>query len=85
MLSAIREKIEKIINEEIRPAVQMDGGDIALLEVEKISQNADDLRVKISFHGACVGCALSAITLHMGIEARLKEAIPEIKEVVAIE
>jgi len=72
----MRERIEKLI-EEIREGLRMDGGDIELVEVE-------DGVVKVKLLGACGGCPMSQITLKMGVEKRLKEAIPEIKRVETV-
>lgn len=72
----MREKVEEALNK-IRPALQRDGGDVELIEVE------GDV-VKIRLTGACGGCPMSQMTLKMGIERILKKEIPEIKEVVAV-
>ncbi|UCE75431.1 MAG: NifU family protein [Methanomassiliicoccales archaeon] len=74
----MREKIEKIIDESIRPGLQMDGGDIELVDVD-----ADGV-VKVRLTGACGGCPMSQMTLTMGVERILKEEIPEVKAVVAV-
>jgi Fe-S cluster biogenesis protein NfuA len=74
----MREKIEKIIDEQIRPGLQMDGGDIELVDVDPNGV------VKVRLKGACSGCPMSQLTLTMGVEKRLKEAIPEIKGVIAV-
>jgi Fe-S cluster biogenesis protein NfuA len=74
--SPVVRRIKEIIDNEIRPAVAMDGGDI-------VFQKYQDNRVHLLMRGACSGCPSSAMTLKMGIETRLKEAIPEIIEVVA--
>lgn len=63
----------------IRPAVQADGGDLELLEV------TDSGVARIKMHGACVGCPSSDMTLRIGIERNLKDRIPEITAVEAIE
>lgn len=63
----------------IRPAVQADGGDIELVGV------TDDHTVQIRLHGACVGCPSSSVTLQMGIERNLRQHIPEIKGVEAVD
>ncbi|MCA9303509.1 MAG: NifU family protein [Phycisphaerales bacterium] len=63
----------------IRPAVQADGGDLELLEVTK------DGVARIKMHGACVGCPSSDMTLRIGIERNLKDRIPEITAVEAVE
>ena len=74
----MRDKIEKIIDEQIRPGLQMDGGDIELVDID------EDGVVKVRLKGACGGCPMSQLTLTMGVERRLKEAIPEVKGVVAV-
>jgi len=74
----MREKIEKIIDEQIRPGLQMDGGDIELVDVDPNGV------VKVRLKGACSGCPMSQLTLTMGVEKRLKEAIPEVKGVIAV-
>lgn len=73
----IEGKIRKVLDEEIRPAVAMDGGDITF------DKYVDGV-VYLFLQGSCSGCPSSALTLKMGIEGRLKELVPEIKEVVAI-
>ncbi|MEQ1878770.1 MAG: NifU family protein [Bdellovibrionia bacterium] len=75
--SPIVQKIKEVIENEVRPAVAMDGGDI---EFERY----EDGKVYLQMKGACSGCPSSAMTLKMGIETRLKEAVPEITEVVSV-
>jgi len=58
--------------------LQADGGDVALVDV------ADDGIVKVRLTGACHGCPMGQITLQMGINKTLKNAIPEIKEVIDV-
>lgn len=70
-------RVEQII-ELIRPAVQSDGGDLELVDV------TDEGVVKVRFHGACVGCPSSDITLQVGIERQLKERVPEVRSVEAV-
>jgi Fe-S cluster biogenesis protein NfuA len=72
----VREEVEKIIDE-IRPALQADGGNIELIDVE-------DGVVKVKLVGACGSCPMSQLTLKRGVEARLKAKIPAVKEVVAV-
>lgn len=72
------DRVARIINL-IRPAIQADGGD-----VELVSMTPDGL-VQIRLHGACVGCPSSAITLQMGIERNLREHVPEVKGVQAVD
>lgn len=73
----IEKKIVEILDNDIRPAVAMDGGDITF-------ERFEDGIVFLQLKGACAGCPSSTATLKMGIENRLKEAIPEVTEVVSI-
>jgi Fe-S cluster biogenesis protein NfuA len=68
-------KLEEAI-EYIRPAVQMDGGDLILLGVEGGTVN-------LQMVGACGGCPMSMMTLKAGIERLLKERVPGVTEVNA--
>lgn len=70
-------QIKEILNREIRPVVALDGGDITFAKYE-------DHVVYLHMRGACSGCPSSTATLKDGIEVRLKEAVPEIHEVVSI-
>ncbi len=72
----MNEKVEEALNE-IRPALQADGGGVDLISVV-------DGVVSVKLTGACGGCPMSTMTLKMGIERVLKEKIPEIKEVVSV-
>jgi Fe-S cluster biogenesis protein NfuA len=74
---SIREKVQNVINL-IRPAVQADGGDIELVDVDT------DGVVQIRFHGACHGCPSSTMTLQMGIERNLREKVPEVTQVIPV-
>ena len=73
----MREKIEKILKEKVKPFLAMEGGSVKLVEV------TEDNVVKVKLTGACNGCPMSTMTLKMGIEQILKQEIPEVKEVVA--
>jgi Fe-S cluster biogenesis protein NfuA len=70
-------KVEEVINK-IRPALQRDGGDVELVEI------TDDNIVKVKLTGACGTCPMSIMTLKGGIEALLKQDIPEVKAVEAV-
>ena len=74
----MREQVEKVLNEKIRPMLLADGGNVELVDV------TDDGIVKVKLTGACGCCPMSQMTLKMGIERLLKEEIPEIKEVISI-
>ncbi len=75
--SPLRDKVLEVINL-IRPAVQADGGDIELVDVRT------DGQVSIRFHGACLGCPSSHMTLQHGIERNLREKVPEVTKVVPV-
>jgi Fe-S cluster biogenesis protein NfuA len=72
----MREKVEAALKQ-IRPALQADGGDVELVDV-------NDGIVKLRLQGACAGCPMATMTLQQGIERVLKEQVPEVKEVVAV-
>ncbi len=63
----------------IRPAVQSDGGDVELVDVSPAGV------VTVRLHGACVGCPSSSITLQTGIERSLKQRVPGVTAVKAVE
>ncbi|APJ04650.1 NifU family protein [Silvanigrella aquatica] len=65
-------KIKEIIEQQIRPALQSDGGDIELVDVE-------DGIVKVRLVGACSHCPSSAMTLYQGVEKMLMDQMPEVK------
>lgn len=70
-------QIRTILERDVRPYVEQDGGEISFAGYR-------DGVVEVILQGACAGCPSSSITLKMGIEARLKEEIPEVKSVVAL-
>ena len=72
----MKEKIEAALNE-VRPALQADGGDVELVEFK-------DGIVKVKLMGHCGGCPMSQMTLKMGIERLLKQRVPEVKSVVSV-
>jgi Fe-S cluster biogenesis protein NfuA len=72
----MREKIEAAL-EKIRPALQADGGDVELVEV-------NDGVVSVRLTGACGSCPMSTMTLKMGVERAIRQAVPEIKKLVAV-
>jgi Fe-S cluster biogenesis protein NfuA len=70
----MKDKVESVLDE-IRPGLRQDGGDCELVDV------TDEGIVKLRLTGACAGCPMSQMTLKMGIEATLKERIPEVHSV----
>jgi len=73
----IEERIKAILENDIRPAVAMDGGDV-------VFAGYHDGVVEVALQGSCAGCPSSTATLRFGIEARLREEIPEVTRVVQI-
>ena len=76
-LDEIEQKIVKILDQKIRPAVAKDGGDIKFKEFK-------DGIVKVQLQGSCSGCPSSTMTLKQGVQNLLCHYLPEVKEVVAI-
>ena len=76
-LDELEQKIVKILDEKIRPAVARDGGDIKFKEFK-------DGIVKVQLQGSCSGCPSSTMTLKQGVQNLLCHYLPEVKEVVAI-
>jgi Fe-S cluster biogenesis protein NfuA len=70
-----KEKVKQVLDK-IRPQLQMDGGDVELIEI------TDDGIVKVRLIGHCAGCMHAQQTLQWGIERAIKQFVPEVKEVV---
>ena len=73
----VEARIRAILEAEIAPYVEQDGGEITLL-------GFSDGVVRVALRGACEGCPSSTVTLKMGVEARLREEIPEVESVIAL-
>lgn len=71
----VERRIKEVLDTEIRPAVAMDGGDITFGKFE-------DGIVYLHLQGSCSSCPSSVATLKMGVESRLRDVVPEVKEVV---
>ena len=76
-LNEIEQKIVKILDQKIRPAVARDGGDIKFLEF-------NNGIVKVQLQGSCSGCPSSTMTLKQGVQNLLCHYLPEVKEVVSV-
>jgi Fe-S cluster biogenesis protein NfuA len=72
----MKDQVEGVL-EKLRPMLMMDGGNIELVDVK-------DDEVFVHLVGACGMCPSSTMTLKMGVERALKEAIPSIKRVVSV-
>lgn len=75
----LREKVEEVVEKDIRPALMRDGGDIQVVEVDE-----DSGTVKIQLLGACGGCPMSMITLTTFVERYLRAKVPEVKKIVPV-
>lgn len=75
--SELVRSIKSLLSREIRPVVALDGGDITFNKLE------NDI-LYLNMMGSCAGCPSSQATLKEGVEVRVKEVFPQIKEVVAI-
>lgn len=71
-----KQRVQEALDK-IRPALQADGGDVELVDVEGGV-------VKVKLVGACRGCPMSQLTLANGVERVLKEEIPEVERVVPV-
>jgi Fe-S cluster biogenesis protein NfuA len=72
MNNELFEKVENVLKN-IRPYLQVDGGDVELIEI------TDDNIVKVKLLGACYACPLNLMTLRAGIERKIMKEIPQIK------
>jgi Fe-S cluster biogenesis protein NfuA len=75
-LALTPENVETVLDE-LRPYLMADGGNVELVEI-------DGPIVNLRLQGACGSCPSSTMTLKMGIERKLRDSIPEIVEVVAV-
>ena len=72
----MRERVQEALDK-IRPALQADGGDVELVDIEGGV-------VKVRLVGACRGCPMSQLTLANGVERVLKQEVPEVERVEAV-
>lgn len=77
MADSIQKRVQEALDD-IRPQIQMDGGDVQLVAVEGST-------VKVRLVGHCAGCPMSQMTLKNGIEAHLKSVVPEVETVEAVQ
>lgn len=74
----MEEAVRRALDDKVRPAIKLDGGDLELVKVE-------DGTVTVRMFGACECCPMSPVTLRMAIERILRDEIPGIQEVIATE
>lgn len=75
--SLVAQQVKSILDQQVRPAVAMDGGDI-------VFDRFENGIVYLELKGSCAGCPSSTATLKMGIEQHLREMIPEVQQVEAV-
>jgi Fe-S cluster biogenesis protein NfuA len=73
----LKEEVRQAL-EEVRPHLQVDGGDVELVDI------MEDGTVKVKLTGACAGCPMSQMTLKWGVENYLKKKIPAVKSVESV-
>lgn len=73
----LKDRVLEVL-EKVRPGLQMDGGDVELVEAD------DEGTVSLRLKGACAGCPMATMTLHGWIEKELKANIPEVKSVRSV-
>lgn len=75
--AALIMKVELAIDS-IRPYLEADGGNITVDEI------TSDLVVMVRLHGACSSCSMSTMTLKAGVSEAIRQAVPEIRDVIAV-
>jgi Fe-S cluster biogenesis protein NfuA len=75
--SPLIKDIKRLLNQEIRPVVAYDGGDVGFVRF-------DEGKLYLQFKGSCSGCPSKSVTLKEGIEVRVKEVFPQVQEVIGI-
>lgn len=78
--SSKQELIDKVNNalDDIRPHLMEDGGNIEIVDI------TDDMEVRVKWLGNCEYCSMSAMTMKAGVEQAIKQKMPQIKNVVAV-
>ena len=74
---ALVDKVDAAL-EEIRPHLEVDGGNIEVVEI------TDDMTVRVKWLGNCEFCSMSAMTMKAGVEQTIKSKIPEIQSIEAV-
>ena len=77
-ICAMREKVEKVLNEKVRPQLELHNGDLDVLDIE-------DGVVRIRLLGQCAGCPSAYLTIEQLIFGELTVAIPEIRQVIVVQ
>jgi Fe-S cluster biogenesis protein NfuA len=77
MTNDLKARAAKVLAEEVAPALQLDGGDVELLDI-------DDGVARLRLHGSCGGCPSTLQAVIMGLDQELCRRVPEIKYVEAV-
>jgi Fe-S cluster biogenesis protein NfuA len=73
----IEDRVQQVMDM-MRPAIQDDGGDVELVGI------TEEGVVQVRFHGACLTCPSSTMTLKSGLEANICHNVPEVHQVIAV-
>jgi len=76
-MHSIEQRVEQAL-EEIRPFLQKDGGDVALVSIN------EDKVVQVTFLGACKTCTMNTMTFAAGVEDSIKRNVPEVSKVISV-
>lgn len=74
----LRQRVQRVLDEQVRPGLQQDGGDLELVDID------EDRIVQVRLLGACRGCSSSMITLTMVAERAVKASVPEVRFLEAV-
>jgi Fe-S cluster biogenesis protein NfuA len=72
-----RQEVEQVLEQDVRPFLRRDGGDIQLVDIR-------ENRVYVRLTGACQGCPSAALTLRLAVERALRAEFPEMEELVTV-
>ena len=75
-LQNMQDKIEQVLNDEVRPVLALHGGNVEIIEI------TTDNVVKVKLTGACVGCPMAQMTILTIVERAIKARIPEVNKVI---
>jgi Fe-S cluster biogenesis protein NfuA len=78
MTEETKTRVRDVLDREVRPMLQADGGDLELVSV------GDDGSVQVRLTGHCAGCPFSAMTMTVGVEKTLKAKVPEVTRVTPV-
>jgi Fe/S biogenesis protein NfuA len=73
----VAQRIQQVLDEQVNPAVAGHGGHVSLIDVK-------DNTAYVQLGGGCQGCGMADVTLKQGIEVMIKEAVPEIEEILDV-